>query len=58
MVHKYLRRKQYSIDADYRYYLVKEKLFHHLKPKEAQKANYIWNVLLKQDSRIHSRRKK
>jgi hypothetical protein len=56
MVTKYLRRRQYSIDTDYRYYLGREGLFgivfgHHLKPKQLRKANYIWKSLLAQEGR-------
>jgi hypothetical protein len=58
MVFKYLRRKQYSIDSDYQYYLGKEGLYgillgHHLKPKQVRKANYIWNALLAQEGRYN-----
>ena len=61
MVTKYLRRKQYSIDSDYQYYLGREGLYtillgHHLKPKQIRKANYIWNALLKQDPRARGKK--
>jgi hypothetical protein len=56
MVTKYIRRKGISIDADYRYYLGREGVFHilygdTLKPAQNRKANYIWKSLVAQDKK-------
>lgn len=48
---KYKKRKNSTIDSDYRHYLAQESIYTVLfghKPKGYKKADYIWKALLKQ----------